>query len=110
MGKNSLQNDRLTGSARGGEMWLHAKDMPGSHVIIRTEDAVPGTTLKQAAQLAAWYSKGQRSSSVPVDYTLRKFVKKPGGAAPGFVHYTNQKTAFMTVSESDIRAIELVEE
>ena len=110
VGKNSLQNDRLTGSARGGEMWLHAKDMPGSHVIIRTEDAVPETTLKQAAQLAAWYSKGQRSSSVPVDYTLRKFVKKPGGAAPGFVHYTNQKTAFMTVSESDIRAIELVEE
>ena len=110
VGKNSLQNDRLTGSARGGEMWLHARDMPGSHVIIRTEDAVPETTLKQAAQLAAWYSKGQRSSSVPVDYTLRKFVKKPGGAAPGFVHYTNQKTAFMTVSESDIRAIELVEE
>ena len=110
VGKNSLQNDRLTGSARGGEMWLHAKDMPGSHVIIRTEDAVPETTLKQAPQLAAWYSKGQRSSSVPVDYTLRKFVKKPGGAAPGFVHYTNQKTAFMTVSESDIRAIELVEE
>ena len=110
VGKNSLQNDRLTGSARGGEMWLHAKDMPGSHVIIRTEDAVPETTLKQAAQLAAWYSKGQRSSSVPVDYTLRKFVKKPGGATPGFVHYTNQKTAFMTVSESDIRAIELVEE
>lgn len=58
-------------------MWLHAKDMPGSHVIIRTEGEVPPTTLKQAAQLAAWYSKGQRSSSVPVDYTLRKYVKSP---------------------------------
>ena len=58
-------------------MWLHAKDMPGSHVIICTEGEVPPTTLKQAAQLAAWYSKGQRSSSVPVDYTLRKYVKKP---------------------------------
>ena len=110
VGKNSLQNDRLTGSARGGETWLHAKDMPGSHVIIRTEGEVPPTTLKQAAQLAAWYSKGQRSSSVPVDYTLRKYVKKPGGAPPGFVHYTNQRTVYMTVEESDIRAITLLEE
>ena len=110
VGKNSLQNDRLTGSARGGELWLHAKDMPGSHVIVRTEDLVPETTLKQAAQLAAWYSKGQRSSSVPVDYTLRKYVKKPGGAAPGFVHYTNQRTAYMTVEERDIRAIQLIDE
>ena len=91
-------------------MWLHAKDMPGSHVIIRTEGEVPPTTLKQAAQLAAWYSKGQRSSSVPVDYTLRKYVKKPGGAPPGFVHYTNQRTVYMTVEESDIRAITLLEE
>lgn len=110
VGKNSLQNDRLTGSARGGETWLHAKDMPGSHVIIRTEGEVPPATLKQAAQLAAWYSKGQRSSSVPVDYTLRKYVKKPGGAPPGFVHYTNQRTVYMTVEESDIRAITLLEE
>lgn len=110
VGKNSLQNDRLTGAARGGETWLHAKDMPGSHVIIRTEGEVPPTTLKQAAQLAAWYSKGQRSSSVPVDYTLRKYVKKPGGAPPGFVHYTNQRTVYMTVEESDIRAITLLEE
>ena len=86
VGKNSLQNDRRTGSARGGETWLHAKDMPGSHVIIRTEGEVPPTTLKQAAQWAAWDSKGQRSSSVPGDYTLRKYVKKPGGAPPGFVH------------------------
>lgn len=110
VGKNSLQNDRLTGSARGGETWLHAKDMPGSHVIIRTEGEVPPATLKQAAQLAAWYSKGQRSSSVPVDYTLRKYVKKPGGAPPGFVHYTNQRTVYMTVEESEIRAITLLEE
>ncbi len=110
VGKNSLQNDRLTGSARGEEMWLHAKDMPGSHVIIRAEGEVPPATLKQAAQLAAWYSKGQRSSNVPVDYTLRKYVKKPGGAPPGFVHYTNQRTVYMTVEESDIRAITLLEE
>lgn len=110
VGKNSTQNDRLTGTARPNETWLHAKDMPGSHVIIRTEDTVPDQTLLEAATLAAWYSKGQRSSSVPIDYTLRRYVKKPGGAAPGFVIYVNQRTLFMTVSEADVRKIRLVEE
>ena len=86
-------------------MWLHAKDIPGSHVIIRTEGEVPLTTLRQAALLAAWYSKGKHSSSVPVDYTLRKYVKKPSGAAPGKVIYTHQKTAFVTAEESEIREI-----
>lgn len=105
VGKNSAQNDRLTAGARPGETWLHAKDMPGSHVIIRTEGEVPPQTLKEAAILAAWYSKGQRSSSVPIDYTLRRYVKKPGGAAPGFVIYTNQHTVYMTVTEADVRAI-----
>ena len=110
VGKNAAQNDRLTTGADGDEMWLHAKDMPGSHVIIHHTGEVPQTTLKQAAQLACWYSKGQRSSGVPVDYTLRRYVKKPGGAAPGFVIYTHQHTAYMTVSEAEIRAIELVSE
>lgn len=105
VGKNSAQNDRLTATARPNETWLHAKDMPGSHVIIRTEEEVPLQTLKEAATLAAWYSKGQHSSSVPVDYTLRRYVKKPGGAAPGFVIYTNQHTVYMTVDESDVRKI-----
>ena len=110
MGKNATQNDRLTGSARPDEMWLHAKDMPGSHVIIQAEGDIPEQTLREAAQLAAWYSKGQRSSMVPIDYTRRKYVKKPGGAAPGKVIYTHQKTAYMTVDESDIRRIRLKEE
>ena len=110
VGKNAAQNDRLTGGARPGETWLHAKDMPGSHVIIRQEGEVPLQTLREAAILAAWYSKGQRSSSVPIDYTLRRYVKKPGGAAPGMVIYTNQKTLFMTVDEADVRGIALVEE
>ncbi len=105
VGKNSAQNDRLTATARPNETWLHAKDMPGSHVIIRTEEEVPLQTLKEAATLAAWYSKGQHSSSVPVDYTLRRYVKKPGGAAPGFVIYTNQHTVYMTVEENDVRKI-----
>ncbi|MCH5286554.1 MAG: NFACT family protein [Christensenellaceae bacterium] len=110
VGKNAAQNDRLTTSARPDEMWLHAKDMPGSHVIIRHEGELPDQTLKEAAILAAWYSKGQRSSSVPIDYTLRKYVKKPGGAAPGMVIYTHQHTLYMTVGEADVRRIQLVEE
>lgn len=109
VGKNSAQNDRLTLGAKPGEMWLHAKDMPGSHVIIRCEGEIPQATMKQAAMLAAWYSKGQRSSMVPVDYTLRKYVKKPSGAMPGKVIYTHQKTAYMTPDETEIRKIRLIE-
>ena len=109
VGKNSAQNDRLTLEADPDAVWLHAKDMPGSHVIIRGTGEIPPQTMKEAAMLAAWYSKGQRSSMVPVDYTRRKYVKKPSGAAPGRVIYTHQKTAYMTVEESDIRAIRLLE-
>ncbi len=105
VGKNAAQNDRLTGSARPDDLWLHAKDMPGSHVIVRADGEIPQSTLKQAAQLAAWYSKGRHSSLVPIDYTLRRYVKKPAGAAPGKVIYTHHKTAYMTVEESDIRQI-----
>ena len=109
VGRNSIQNDRLTQGAAGNEMWLHAKDMPGSHVIIRTEGEVPLKTLRQAALLAAWHSKGRNSSSVPVDYTLRKYVRKPSGAAPGKVIYTHQKTAFVTAEEEEIRNITALE-
>lgn len=105
VGRNSLQNDRLTQGAGGNETWLHAKDMPGSHVIIRTEGEVPLETLRQAALLAAWYSKGKNSSTVPVDYTLRKYVKKPAGAVPGRVIYTHQKTVYVTAEEEEIRKI-----
>ena len=110
IGKNSLQNDRLTQSAGANETWLHAKDIPGSHVIIRREGGIPLSTLRQAAMLAAWYSKGRNSSTVPVDYTLRKYVKKPSGAAPGKVIYTHQKTVYITAEEEEIRKIRLVEE
>ncbi|MBE5783464.1 MAG: fibronectin/fibrinogen-binding protein [Clostridiales bacterium] len=103
VGKNSAQNDRLTGSARGNETWLHAKDMPGSHVIIRSENVAP-ETLMMALKLAAWYSKG-KGVSVPVDYTLRKHVKKPGGAPAGFVIYTHQKTVIISATEGEIAAM-----
>ena len=109
VGKNAAQNDRITLGAKPEAVWLHAKDMPGSHVIIRREGEIPQDTMKQAAMLAAWYSKGQRSSMVPVDYTLRKYVKKPSGAAPGKVIYTHQKTAYMTPEEEEIKKIRLEE-
>jgi predicted ribosome quality control (RQC) complex YloA/Tae2 family protein len=65
--------------------------------------------MTQAALLAAWYSKGQHSSMVPVDYTLRRHVKKPSGAAPGKVIYTHQKTAYMTAEENESKGIRLLE-
>ncbi|MBQ6480268.1 MAG: NFACT family protein [Anaerolineaceae bacterium] len=110
VGKNALQNERLTLAARPDEMWLHAKDMPGSHVIICMEGEIPITTMKQAALLAAWYSKGQKSSLVPIDYTRKRYVKKPAGAAAGKVIYTHQKTAYLTPEEEEIRAIRMIRE
>ena len=109
VGKNAAQNERLTADARPNEMWLHAKDMPGSHVIVKAEGDIPDSTLSQAATLAAWYSKGQHSSMVPIDYTLKRHVKKIPGGATGMVTYTGQKTAYMTVTEADVKKIELVE-
>lgn len=94
VGKNNLQNDKLTGTAQPNEVWLHAKDMPGSHVIIVGE-APDEETILFAARLAALYSKGRTGSRVPVDYTLRRYVKKPSGAKPGFVIYTNQRTLYV---------------
>ena len=98
VGKNNLQNDKLTGTAQPNEVWLHAKDMPGSHVIIVGENP-DEDTIRFAARLAARYSKGASSQRVPVDYTLRRYVKKPGGAKPGFVIYTNQRTLYVQPAE-----------
>ena len=103
VGKNSAQNDRVTGAARGNDTWLHAKDMPGSHVIVKSEHPAPDT-LGMALRLAAWYSKG-KGMAVPVDYTLRKNVKKPGGSPAGFVIYTNQKTVMVSTTEGEIAAM-----
>ena len=100
VGKNSAQNDRVTGAAKGTDTWLHAKDMPGSHVIVKAEHPSPDT-LAMALRLAAWFSRG-KGVSVPVDYTLRKHVKKPGGSPAGFVIYTNQKTVVTSATEGEI--------
>lgn len=92
VGKNNNQNDYLTTKlADPGDTWLHTKNFPGSHVIIRGQ-AFSDETLLEAANLAAWYSKAQAGSKVPVDYTLVRHVKKPGGSKPGMVIYTTHKT------------------
>ncbi len=94
VGKNNIQNDRLTFKESSPEdIWLHTKDIHGSHVILRCGAGEPSdAALLEAAQLAAYYSQARSAPSVPVDYTRRKFVKKPGGAKPGMVIYTHQKT------------------
>lgn len=95
VGKNNQQNDFLTMKlAHSADTWLHTKDIPGSHVIIRAKE-VPDTTLREAAMLAATYSKASESSRVPVDYTLVKHVWKPNGAKPGMVLYEGQKTLYV---------------
>ena len=106
VGKNNRQNDALTlKTAQPNETWLHVKDMPGSHVIIRKTGEIPESTLMQAANLALYYSKGRTSQNVPVDYTLVRYVKKPGGAKPGMVIYQNMKTLYMTCDIDEINAL-----
>ena len=108
VGKNALQNERLTMSAHGDDVWLHAKDMPGSHVIIHTEGkAATDETVQCALKLASWYSKG-KGSAVPVDVTLRRYVKKPSGTPAGFVTFTHQKNYIITVTEGEILQIQTI--
>ena len=99
VGKNNAQNDRLTFKiAAPDDLWLHTKEITGSHVIVRSSN-VSDETLQLAAEIAAHFSKAQNSSKVPVDYVQCKFVKKPSGAKPGFVIFTNQRTLYVTPSD-----------
>lgn len=96
VGKNNKQNEYLTMRlARKEEVWLHAKNVPGSHVVIRSSEPSEETLL-EAAHLAAYYSKARNSGNVDVDYTKVKYVRKPTGAKPGFVIYDHQKTVRVT--------------
>lgn len=96
VGKNNRQNDALTFKlSNPWDTWLHTKDIPGSHVLIRGRD-LSERTLLEAAELAAYFSKARDSANVPVDYTSVKNVWKPNGAKPGFVLYEKGKTLFVT--------------
>lgn len=107
VGKNNKQNDWLTlRLASKKDVWFHTKEIPGSHVIVRTEGTTPpDQTLLEAAMIAAFHSKGKSSSQVPVDYTLVKNVSKPSGAKPGMVIYQTNQTIFTTPDESIINAL-----
>ena len=96
VGKNNAQNDRLTFKiAAPDDLWLNTKDITGSHVIVRSSN-FSEETLQLAAEIAAHFSKAQGSSKVPVDYVQCRYVKKPSGAKPGFVIFTNQRTLYVT--------------
>lgn len=107
VGKNNLQNDELTFKfASNSDWWFHAKQIPGSHVIVKTNGKeLPDRTFEEAAALAAYYSKGRDLDKVEVDYVLKKEVKKPAAAKPGFVvYYTN----YSLIAIADIKGIKEV--
>lgn len=105
VGKNNVQNDYLTMRfAQGDDLWLHTKDIHGSHVIVRSSTP-DDKTIEEAALLAAYYSKARISSSVPVDATKRRFIKKPSGSLPGKVTYTNQTTYYVTPNADIIKVL-----
>ena len=94
VGRNNVQNDKLSLKTAAKEnLWLHTKNIPGSHVILVTGGREPSDqALLQAAQLAAWFSRARESSSVPVDYTPVRMLRKPQGARPGKVIYDTYRT------------------
>jgi predicted ribosome quality control (RQC) complex YloA/Tae2 family protein len=109
VGRNNYQNDELTFKvATGNDWWFHAKGIPGSHVIVKSNnEELPDRVFEEAGKLAGYYSKGRDSEKIEIDYLQKKNVKKPNGSAPGFVvYYTNYS---LTV-HPDIRDIALVEE
>lgn len=106
-GRNNLQNDRLTlKTAAKTDIWLHVKDITGSHVVIICDGLQPGEeTIFEAAMIAAYNSSARNGSNVPVDYTQVKYVKKPSGAKPGMVIYTNQKTLYVTPDMEEVERL-----
>lgn len=112
VGKNNRQNDYLTLKfAHKEDLWLHVQNMPGSHVIIKSEEkAIPDSTIEEAAMLAAYFSKGKNSNHVPVDYTKRKNVRKPKNAKTGMVIYDNYKTLIVNPSLEAIQKLNKVED
>ena len=108
VGKNNLQNDELTFKmAKKGELWFHAKDIPGSHVVI-TDNLDPSDEVKtDAAELAAYFSKARHSNLVQVDIIEAKKLHKPTGGKPGFVTYRGQKTLRVTPTEEKIKTMKI---
>lgn len=96
-GKNNIQNDRLTFSSKPSDVWLHVKDYHSAHVVIETQGGkLPDVILEIASEICAFYSEAKNGDKVPVDYTLKKYVKKPPKAKFGSVVYTDFKTVYVT--------------
>lgn len=109
VGKNNLQNDFLTFKiASKNDMWFHAKDMPGSHVVVHSED-LNEYTIRLASQIAAFFSKGKHSSSVPVNYTQIKTLKKPSNSKPGQVVLNHYSTIYIDPDESCLNEITCID-
>lgn len=109
VGKNNLQNEELTFHfASGNDWWFHAKKVPGSHVIVKSNgEELPDRTFEEAGRLAAYYSKSRGAEKAEIDYIEKKHVKKPAGGRPGFVIY---HTNYSLIIDSDISGIEEVKE
>ncbi len=112
VGKSNLQNDFLTFKlASGNDTWLHTKNIQGSHIIIKNKgckQSLPLDTLIQAANLAAYFSKAKKADKVLVDYTFKKYVKKPKNVKPGMVIYSQEKSLWIKVDPEEIRSMEKV--
>ena len=109
VGKNNIQNEYLTlKMAKNSDLWFHVKNIPGSHTVIFAEGAeISETAIFEAAQLAAYHSKAKMSQNVAVDFTKIKFVKKPSGAKPGKVIYTDYQTIYVTPDEQKIKEMKI---
>ncbi len=107
MGKNNIQNDYLTLKfSNKHDIWMHTKNIPGSHVIVKNfHGNIPERTLEEAATLAAFYSKSKESTKVPVDYTEIKNIHKPNGAKPGMVIYYTNKTIYIDPKNLNLKQI-----
>lgn len=107
VGKNNYQNEELSFKfASGNDWWFHAKGQPGSHVIVKTNgDELPDRTFEEAGRLAAYYSKGRTAPKVEIDYTLKKNLRKPNGAKPGFVVYYTNYSLLIEPDISNIRQL-----
>ena len=112
VGKNNLQNDWLTFEfAVGNDWWFHAKNTPGSHVVVRTNgDELPDRTFEEAGRLAAYYSKARGGEKVEIDYIEKKHVKKPKGAKPGFVVYYTNYSLIIDSDIGDLKEISAINE
>ena len=107
VGRNNRQNDLLTcKEAAPGDLWFHTQKIHGSHVILHTAgQPADEQSMREAAQLAAYYSRARESQNVPVDYTPVRYVKKPAGAKPGMVIYTTYRTVYVTPEESQVKTL-----